>query len=72
LISEGTITLLTYYYLIRFGALAGGLPNFRKDFGASLSSSNIAAKKDSAEKWNSAKNEVNAVNKDESVWKWGG
>ncbi|MED6124798.1 hypothetical protein PIB30_062277 [Stylosanthes scabra] len=35
LISEGTITLLTYYYLIRSGTLAGGLPDFRKDFGAS-------------------------------------
>ncbi|MED6199012.1 hypothetical protein PIB30_072022 [Stylosanthes scabra] len=30
------ITLLTYYYLIRFGTLAGGLPDFRKDFRASL------------------------------------
>ncbi|MED6115867.1 hypothetical protein PIB30_094779, partial [Stylosanthes scabra] len=30
----GTITLLTYYYLIRSGALAGGLPDFRKDFGS--------------------------------------
>ncbi|MED6127497.1 hypothetical protein PIB30_088597 [Stylosanthes scabra] len=32
---RGNDTLLTYYYLIRSGALAGGLPNFRKDFGAS-------------------------------------
>ncbi|MED6153100.1 hypothetical protein PIB30_098321, partial [Stylosanthes scabra] len=28
------ITLLTYYYLIRSGALVGGLPDFRKDFGS--------------------------------------
>ncbi|MED6116845.1 hypothetical protein PIB30_104036, partial [Stylosanthes scabra] len=32
---RGNDTLLTYYYLIRSGALAGGLPDFRKDYGAS-------------------------------------
>ncbi|MED6224756.1 hypothetical protein PIB30_087237 [Stylosanthes scabra] len=33
LISVETILLLTFYYLIRSGALAGGEPELRKDFG---------------------------------------
>ncbi|MED6161692.1 hypothetical protein PIB30_063149 [Stylosanthes scabra] len=33
---RGTITLTHFYYLIRSGALAGGSPGFRKNFGQQL------------------------------------